>query len=71
MLTPQWIPAKWLTQANRSTVDLVVIHTTETPCVSGMALRIGQGFQKIENRAAAQLSTQGGHALERRVKSLE
>ena len=53
MLTPQWIPAKWLTQANRSTVDLVVIHTTETPCVSGMALRIGQGFQKGDRQVSA------------------
>lgn len=49
----RFVQAKWQTVAHRERVDWIVIHTMETPCVSGMAARIAQRFELGERKVSA------------------
>ena len=52
-MTPIYVAAKWQTPAHRAAVDVIVIHTTETPCLTGMAIRVAQGFARGDRQASA------------------
>jgi N-acetyl-anhydromuramyl-L-alanine amidase AmpD len=53
MLIPQFVQAAHYQAASRSTIDWIVVHTMEAPCVSGMAQRCAQGFAKGDREASA------------------
>jgi N-acetyl-anhydromuramyl-L-alanine amidase AmpD len=63
-VTPEFIRAHFFTLAHRERVDVVVIHTTETPCVSGMALRIAHGFAKGDREASTHYVVDPGTVVE-------
>jgi N-acetyl-anhydromuramyl-L-alanine amidase AmpD len=52
-MTPEFIRAKHFTVAARTEVGLLVLHTMEVPCASGMARRVAQGFALGERVASA------------------
>jgi N-acetyl-anhydromuramyl-L-alanine amidase AmpD len=63
-MRPEFLRAMYQTSAHRERVDVVVIHTTETPCVSGMALRIAQGFAEGNRKASAHYIVDPGNIIQ-------
>ena len=64
MLTPEFIRAAHFTVAHRERVDWLVVHTMEVPCVSGMALRVAQGFARGDRIVSAHYCVDPGNVVQ-------
>ena len=51
-MTPEFLQALHFAKLGRTSVDLLVLHVMEVPCVSGMARRVAQGFARGDRVAS-------------------